>query len=195
MGYCPIPRLGHDTADCIVTQQAWRAGDGPRYGQGSATTWPSMHHDMARSARDMAQRVRAGGLASEVCRNTILCIMTEGAARLRYDRLGCDTTPRHGQEGPRYGQPARRAHSLVGGSRDTKLYCGWGAALWVVIQRAAWSLGCIVRQARHDAGSAAIRRWRRATRHPARRYDERYGAQQQARARGDTGPRHGWARP
>ena len=56
MGYCPIPRLGHNIADCIVTQQAWarrgwamiRSGFGhytvehaPRYGSQCAPYDPA----------------------------------------------------------------------------------------------------------------------------------------------------------
>ena len=39
MGYCPIPRLGHDTADCIVAQQAirpWQGCDTAKGGQDTA---------------------------------------------------------------------------------------------------------------------------------------------------------------
>ena len=55
MGYCQFPRLGHDTTDCIVTQQDTRCSQRatkrpghahdmaiarPRHGHSSATTWP-----------------------------------------------------------------------------------------------------------------------------------------------------------
>ena len=88
------------------------------------------------------------------------------------------------------------------GKSQYKLYYGWGAALWVAIQRVAWPLGCIGRQVRHGAGSATIRRWRRATRRPTRLYSAQFSSQQRARVRGNTGslysrlglrhgPRHG----
>ena len=39
MGYGSIPRLGHNTTDCIVTQQAWAR-------RGWAAIRPGLGHDM-----------------------------------------------------------------------------------------------------------------------------------------------------
>ena len=82
MGYCPFSSLGHDTTDCIVTQQGWvcarerycRAGAcwggavGLRHGQ---QEWRQ-----GRPAHGASGNVRARGLATRVCRDTIVCIMT-----------------------------------------------------------------------------------------------------------------------
>ena len=45
--------------------------------------------------------------------DTVDCIVTQGTrgvhGRPRYDRLGCDTAPRHGPGGPQYGRQCARA--------------------------------------------------------------------------------------
>ena len=60
MGYCPIPRLGHDTSDCIVTQQAW-----------AHRGWATLRRYARATQRDTA---RSKGLVSRY-KN---CIVTGG---------------------------------------------------------------------------------------------------------------------
>ena len=76
-----------------------------------------MRHDTACSARDIAQRARAGGLASEVYRDTKIVSWLEAAlCRNRGSDTGCDTA----QDAPRYGV-VHAQHSAVGDlCRDTK---------------------------------------------------------------------------
>ena len=89
MGHCPFEsrykELYHDTA---VMGAAARATTRPatptiRPWQGCDTAKGG--HDTAGCAQGRAA-ARTHGLASEVCRNTIRCIVTGGAARLQYGR-------------------------------------------------------------------------------------------------------------
>ena len=87
MGYCPFSSLGHDITDCIVTQQ------------GSDTASRAQRH--GQPARGRSRSTCARGLATGVCRDTIVCIVAGGrpcvatlcATRAAIRRPApCDTT-------------------------------------------------------------------------------------------------------
>ena len=83
--------LSHDTRNCFVTQQSWVQQQGRRHGQ----PHPRYGHGNGWLRARACGSACAHDLASKVCRDTIRCIVTGGAARLRYGRgHGLATRPR-----------------------------------------------------------------------------------------------------
>ena len=79
MGYCPFLVLGHDTTDCIVTQQGTGARSrGPRHGSSvrdTASNGPRHGKPAAHRAHGLAT---GGGGGGGGCLDTMVCIMAGG---------------------------------------------------------------------------------------------------------------------
>ena len=65
MGYCPFSSLGHDTIDCIVTQQGTGTHGQARHDQQRAMTRPAARHGTA--SKGPRHGLPAGGASGSAC--------------------------------------------------------------------------------------------------------------------------------